>query len=101
MKSKKSKINKNTLTVAHIRAMAKQLMALPPAKMPTARFLDLFVKDRGWYRFTNFAVWKIDVIQDELIYTVLSEEDEKVIRKEAEIMLDEIKNSERVINIFK
>ena len=76
MKSKK--VNNYGITIETIRTMKKQLMAVPPLKFPETHFMDIFVKDRGWFRVTNFAVFEITETHDELSFRILSggEEDE-------------------------
>jgi hypothetical protein len=59
--------------------------------------VDLLIKDRGWFRFTNFAVFQIEVVHDELTFDTLSEESEIMIRKEALAQLEEIKKSGTVL----
>ena len=77
MKSKK--VNNYGITIETIRTMKKQLMAASrPIKHPETYFMDIFVKDKGWFRVTNFAVFEITEIHDELSFRILSggEEDE-------------------------
>lgn len=93
MKFKKSKKpEKFEITVETIRIMKKQLMAASrPIKHPETYFMDIFVKDRGWFRVTNFAVFEITEIQDELSFRILSDEEEDEILNAIDAQFAEVK----------
>jgi hypothetical protein len=89
--AKKINTNNYEITVDTIRKMKRQLMASRPIKFPMAYFMDIFVKGRGWFRVTGFAVFEISEIHEELSFRILSDEEEDEILKTIEAQFDAVK----------